>query len=213
VRIHAQNLVNFGALPLTFSHPADYNDMHTGDLLRLGDVRRALAKGDELMVENMTRGTKFKVRHFLSPHQVRYVLRRGLVNWMKKRLAGPPRLPSHEGLTPEVRMSAQPTNPQIGVPHDDPAVPEMSTRYSGHVRVRRYQLTVRAKSGGLKVVATWQILGCEARHADHIRFRVDHRHHFEEMTVAFATTSPDVLAAIVNRLIALPWVLDAYFYP
>ncbi len=110
-------------------------------------------------------------------------------------------------------MSAQPTNVQIEVPRDDPAVREMSTRYSGHVRAGRYQLTVRAKSGGLKVVAAWQTLGCDARHADHIRFRVDRRHHFEEMTVAFATASPEVLAAIVNRLIALPWVLDAYFYP
>ncbi|HYS67055.1 MAG TPA: aconitate hydratase [Paraburkholderia sp.] len=87
-RIHAQNLVNFGVLPLTFDNPADYNDIHTGDVLRLGDVRRALAKGDELMIENMTRGTKFKVRHFMSPRQVQYVLRGGLVNWMKERLAG-----------------------------------------------------------------------------------------------------------------------------
>ncbi len=87
-RIHAQNLVNFGVLPLTFDNLADYNDIHTGDILRLDDVRRALAQGDELMIENITRGTKFKVRHFMSPRQVQYVLRGGLVNWMKERLAG-----------------------------------------------------------------------------------------------------------------------------
>jgi hypothetical protein len=33
------------------------------------------------------------------------------------------------------------------------------------------------------------------------------------VTFAFATVSPDVLAAIVTRQIALPRVLDAYFYP
>jgi hypothetical protein len=110
-------------------------------------------------------------------------------------------------------MSAQPTNAHIEVPRDDPVVQQISAQYSAPVRDGRYRLTVRAKSGGLKVVATWQTLGCEARHADHIRFRVDRRHHFEEMTVAFATASPDGLTAIVSRLIALPWVLDAYFYP
>jgi hypothetical protein len=89
----------------------------------------------------------------------------------------------------------------------------MSDRYSAPVREGRYRLTVRATSGGLKVVAAWQALGCEARHADHVQFRVDHRHHFEEMTVAFATASPGVLAAIVDRPLALPWVLDACFYP
>jgi hypothetical protein len=109
-------------------------------------------------------------------------------------------------------MSTQPTNAQIEVSRDDPVIQAISVQYSTPVDNRRYRLTVRAKSGSLKVVAAWQALSCEACQADHIRFRVDRRHSFEEMTFAFATVSPDVLAAIVTRLIALPWVLDAYFY-
>jgi aconitate hydratase len=87
-RIHAQNLVNFGVLPLTFSNPADYNNIQSEDVLRLNDLRRALAESDELTIENATQGRTFKVRHSMSPRQVEYVLLGGLVNWMKARLIG-----------------------------------------------------------------------------------------------------------------------------
>jgi hypothetical protein len=33
------------------------------------------------------------------------------------------------------------------------------------------------------------------------------------MTMSFADVSPRVLVVLVKRLVALPWVLDAWFYP
>jgi len=89
-RIHSQNLINFGVLPLTFVDPADYDGIQTGDVLRLAGVRRALAGGGELVVENVTRQRKFQVRHFMSPRQVQHLLSGGLINWMKQRLSGSP---------------------------------------------------------------------------------------------------------------------------
>ncbi len=86
-RIHSQNLSNFGVLPLTFVDPADYDGIQTGDVLRLTGVRRALAEGGELAVENVTRQQQFQVRHFMSPRQVQHLLSGGLINWMKERLA------------------------------------------------------------------------------------------------------------------------------
>jgi aconitate hydratase len=86
-RIHSQNLINFGVLPLTFIDPGDYDDVQQGDVLRLAGVRRALAEGDELMVENVTRRQKIRVRHFMTPRQVQILLRGGLINWMKERLS------------------------------------------------------------------------------------------------------------------------------
>jgi aconitate hydratase len=86
-RIHAQNLINFGVLPLTFIAPIDYAAIQAGDLLRLVHVRRALAEGAELLVENVTRQRSFRVHHTLSPRQVQFVLRGGLINWMKERLS------------------------------------------------------------------------------------------------------------------------------
>jgi hypothetical protein len=89
--------------------------------------------------------------------------------------------PTHDKLTlRRVRMPTQPTNAHIEVSRDDPVIQAISVQYSEPVRNGRYRLTVRAKSGSLKVVAAWQALSCEACEADHIWFRVNRRHHFEE---------------------------------
>ena len=93
-RIHAQNLINFGVLPLTFVDPADYVAIQAGDMLRLVGVRRALAEENELLVENVTRQRSFQVGHSLSPRQVQFVLSGGLINWMKERLSSSP-APGH----------------------------------------------------------------------------------------------------------------------
>lgn len=93
-RIHAQNLINFGVLPLTFVDPADYIAIQAGDVLRLVGVRRALAEEQELMVENVTRQRSFQVGHSLSPRQVQFLLSGGLINWMKERLSRSP-MPGH----------------------------------------------------------------------------------------------------------------------
>jgi aconitate hydratase len=88
-RIHAQNLVNFGVLPLTFADPADYQGIEPGDELRLAGLRRALGTGGELTVENVTRQLRFQLRHAMSPRQVQVMLCGGLINWLKDRLSGP----------------------------------------------------------------------------------------------------------------------------
>ncbi|MFT5286137.1 MAG: aconitate hydratase [Planctomycetota bacterium] len=87
-RIHSQNLINFGVLPLTFIDPADYDDIQAGDVLRLTDLRCVLTERAELVVENVTRQYKFQMRHSMSPRQVQFLLSGGLINWMKERLAG-----------------------------------------------------------------------------------------------------------------------------
>jgi len=89
-RIHAQNLINFGVLPLTFVDPADYDRLQAGDVLRLTDLRRVLTEGGELAVENVLRQYTFQVSHHMSPRQVLFLLRGGLINWMKERLSGLP---------------------------------------------------------------------------------------------------------------------------
>jgi len=86
-RIHYQNLINFGVLPLTFVDPADYDGIQPGDVLRLTDLLRVLTEGSELVVENVTRQYKFQMRHSMSPRQVQFLLRGGLINWMKERLS------------------------------------------------------------------------------------------------------------------------------
>ena len=44
-RIHGQNLVNFVILPLEFMHPAEYDQLDSGDILVLRDLREKLPQG------------------------------------------------------------------------------------------------------------------------------------------------------------------------
>jgi predicted aconitate hydratase len=85
-RIHGQNLVNFGVLPLTFAEPADYDAIEPGDVLVLTGLRAALAAGAEIAVRDETRNRTFTARHGLSPRQVEVLTAGGLINWIRGRL-------------------------------------------------------------------------------------------------------------------------------
>jgi aconitate hydratase len=87
-RIHEQNLVNFGVLPLLFTELRDYAAITGGDVLEIADVREALRRGPELTVFNRTKARRLTARHSLSPRQVEVLLAGGLVNWMRLRLGG-----------------------------------------------------------------------------------------------------------------------------
>jgi aconitate hydratase len=86
-RIHEQNLVNFGVLPLTFSNPNDLDRVQHGDVLRFDGLHRRLAEARFLAVENMTQARSLRLRHFMSPRQIQLIRRGGLINWMKERLS------------------------------------------------------------------------------------------------------------------------------
>ncbi|MBI4357491.1 MAG: aconitate hydratase [Gammaproteobacteria bacterium] len=82
-RIHRQNLINFGILPLTFIDPKKWNDLHTEDILQVKNVRTLIQKGKRLTLYNVTTGKKIEVEHGLSLRQINIMLAGGLINWMK----------------------------------------------------------------------------------------------------------------------------------
>jgi aconitase A len=87
-RIHWQNLVNFGVLPLELEEPSDYDRIEQGDVLALHDLRKTLEAGERrLTVENVTKGEEYAVRHRLSARQVELLLVGGLIPVFKERLA------------------------------------------------------------------------------------------------------------------------------
>ena len=85
-RIHWENLVNFGVLPLLFTDESDYDSIEQDDVFELSNVPEALRNGRELRLENRTKGTKLTVRHGLSKRQVDVLLKGGLINWMRERV-------------------------------------------------------------------------------------------------------------------------------
>ena len=58
-RIHAQNLVNFGVLPITFLDPADYDRVDQGDEIVIPDVAAQIRAGSDVTVENRTKGQTY----------------------------------------------------------------------------------------------------------------------------------------------------------
>ena len=79
-RIHRKNLINFGILPLCFKGEADYKGITQGDLLEINEVKDGLKKGNEIQVDNKTKGTSFIVTHNLSERELHAILKGGLIN-------------------------------------------------------------------------------------------------------------------------------------
>jgi aconitate hydratase len=84
-RIHRENLVNFGILPLTFVDPADHDRIEPGDALRMTDVRKTLESGAPVTVRIVRDGEEvgaFDARPELSRRDVPLVLAGGALSAM-----------------------------------------------------------------------------------------------------------------------------------
>ncbi|HET7657324.1 MAG TPA: aconitate hydratase [Bacillales bacterium] len=82
-RIHWQNLVNFGVLPLTFKNEEDYDNLEQGDVLVLKDLRKQIQDGNEVKVEVKGKDKELTAEHALSKRQIDIMLKGGQLNWMK----------------------------------------------------------------------------------------------------------------------------------
>ncbi len=84
-RIHWQNLINFGSLPLTFQTPDDWKDIEQGDVLFISDIRSLIQKEKKLTVVNGTRQRQYVVEHALSGRQVEMVLQGSLITVIRRK--------------------------------------------------------------------------------------------------------------------------------
>jgi aconitate hydratase len=86
-RIHRQNLVNFGVLPLTFDDPADYNRIDMEDVLILSKLHSTFQQGEnrfEILIKVNNKGFSFSAVVTLTQREVAVVLAGGLTNWMRE---------------------------------------------------------------------------------------------------------------------------------
>jgi aconitate hydratase len=84
-RIHWQNLINFGILPLTFINPADYDNIEQEDELEAVDIRRVLSQGNQIRIANKTKNETYETEHALSERQLEMVMEGSLINVVRKR--------------------------------------------------------------------------------------------------------------------------------
>ena len=86
-RIHWQNLIDFGILPLTFDNVADYDCVDSGDVLKLSCLTDQLRGSNKIVFQDVTKKRNITAVHGLSARQVKILLVGGLINWVKSRVA------------------------------------------------------------------------------------------------------------------------------
>ena len=82
-RIHRQNLVNNGILPLEFVNESDYDKIDQGDELAIENIRDIIENNKDIVVKNKTKGTQIPVKGELSERGRGMILAGGLLNYTK----------------------------------------------------------------------------------------------------------------------------------
>jgi len=82
-RIHRDNLINFGIVPLNFTDHMDYERVEAGDYLVI-DLTKLSAGNRILYVENRTKKYRFKVTHNLSKREIEILREGGKLPWIRK---------------------------------------------------------------------------------------------------------------------------------
>jgi len=85
-RIHRQNLVNAGILPLIFDSSEEIQNISQGDMLYIKNIHEGL-RLDRFEVKNESRGTTFMAHHGLSQRQIEIILAGGALNAARRRLS------------------------------------------------------------------------------------------------------------------------------
>ena len=82
-RIHRQNLINNGILPLEFVNGDDYDKIEQGDQLVIENIRDIVANGKDIVVKDVTKGVDIPVKCELSERGKGMILAGGLLNFTK----------------------------------------------------------------------------------------------------------------------------------
>ena len=83
-RIHWQNLINFGILPLTFIDPDDFVKIDQEDVISVSNLRSVIQNGKKVSLVNETKNETYETEHVLSERQVEIILIGSLINLVKK---------------------------------------------------------------------------------------------------------------------------------
>ena len=83
-RIHMDNLINSGILPLTFENFEDYGKIAMMDDLVIENAREQVQSGEAIRVKNLTQGWEFATRLSARDRQRKMLLAGGLLNATKQ---------------------------------------------------------------------------------------------------------------------------------
>mgnify|MGYP000229836847 CR=1 FL=1 len=84
-RIHSENLINFGIVPLVFSDVKDYDRIEQGDKL---EVDVSSLENGEATLKDVTKGFSIKLKHNLSEMDIAILREGGKLPFIKKNIGG-----------------------------------------------------------------------------------------------------------------------------
>ncbi|GAA3731460.1 hypothetical protein GCM10022378_19680 [Salinicoccus jeotgali] len=84
-RIHLQNLINFGILPLTFDDPSDHQKLSQGDVLEFRNIHQTIRDTDTFTIRLKDADEEITVHHSLTGRDLDILLAGGIINWAKQR--------------------------------------------------------------------------------------------------------------------------------
>jgi len=84
-RIHHQNLINAGVLPLSFERSEDYDALDASDVLQVEGIHEAVRSNTPLSVRVLNKELEFAAQCQMSSRQREIFLAGGLINWFRAR--------------------------------------------------------------------------------------------------------------------------------
>lgn len=84
-RIHLNNLINYGILPLTFENPGDYDGLNQGDRLTFQGVKKAVRKLIPLEI-SLDDGKIIRVLPQVTANKIGVLLAGGLLPYLRRRI-------------------------------------------------------------------------------------------------------------------------------
>ncbi|WP_077604357.1 aconitate hydratase [Oceanobacillus sojae] len=85
-RIHLQNLINFGILPLTFVNEEDYDLLHQEDILEFRHIHQTIQNQRTFDIKLKGTDRTITVQHDLTKRHLDILLAGGIINWIKMRV-------------------------------------------------------------------------------------------------------------------------------
>ena len=85
-RIHWQNLINFGILPLTFLKQEDKNKIDQGDMLLIENLINSVKNGNKILVRNKNKNLQIQTIHSMSKRQVEMILAGSLIELVRHKV-------------------------------------------------------------------------------------------------------------------------------
>lgn len=85
----------------------------------------------------------------------------------------------------------------------------MTPEIAGLLMATGQQITVRTRSGGLRVAAVWQVLMPVAHDIERVRIVTSSEDGFEAMTISFAERFSGSLNVILGKFKKMTWVATA----